>query len=63
LIEKCCLTKVNEHLDWKFDRTKERKTEGGPDRECTINAQYKIHVNHPKKVLKGNFTASQGGLF
>jgi hypothetical protein len=30
--------------------------------EYTINAQYTIYVNHPKKTLKGDFATSQGGL-
>jgi hypothetical protein len=30
--------------------------------EYTINEQYTKYVNHPKKILKGDFTASQGGL-
>jgi hypothetical protein len=30
--------------------------------EIYYKAQYTIDVNHPKKTLKGIFTASQGGL-
>jgi hypothetical protein len=28
----------------------------------SVTAQYIIYVNRPKKTLKGNFTANQGGL-
>jgi hypothetical protein len=31
--------------------------------KCTMNAQQILHVNHPKKTLKGDFATSQGGLF
>jgi hypothetical protein len=26
------------------------------------NAQYTVYVNHPKKALKGDFAATEGGL-
>jgi hypothetical protein len=42
------------------DCTKGKELNQVGRQECSINAQYTIHVNCSKRTFKGNFAASQG---
>ncbi len=44
----------------KYLNEQKKRVELSRNAKYTINAQYTIHVNHPKKSLKGEFAKTKG---
>jgi hypothetical protein len=57
---KNCELIENKAFEWNIELNKGKESNLVGMQEYTINAQYTIYVNCPKKTLEGDFTQAKG---